>query len=957
MLSKNIMLKELKRRKEKLIQEIETLEKQRTEAEKQVEKTKLNLSKETSELKEELKKTQEKLNFLRQAFASSGGKSRVAKKIVKLIPKHKTYVEPFAGGASVYFAKEPSEVEVLNDKDKDVAFAYKFMRKMSDMQIKLLSKYKWSADKRHFINLSKSKPLTDIERFYKFMYIRRFSYGAKGARAGYGGLPNEKSTIVKRLPQLKERLKNTTIENKDYQEILKKYDSKNTFFYIDPPYPETTAATDWKDKNLVFTKEDLKKLNSILKSLKGKFILSIDRKNVNEFKDFKIKKIRTSELMNCDFVPRFEYVVLNYDADKKDFIKNIYDYNPKNVANKQLADDWRIVMAWWSSKKRGVDIKYSLEDIMNLAYLIYNEIVYRVKEGKMKHEFEPEKMKPEARELYKKIARVSFSDRIINIEFLGTGPDTGILNKSGKNRRTRSSLLINGSILIDATPDIDKQLKKRKISSLIITHAHSDAISGLPKLHKHTDNIISLYAFPHTIEIIKNKVKNINNINFIPIEPYQSFSIDGINFIPIPVEHSIIYPKFDPTLALKMDEVLYAEDIDEDFIFSKRGTKFLEYCKNSEYVIIDGAMCEGKIVGHCNIFSLLSKLKEHGIKSKIIFTQIGHNCPDHKLLEELIKKEYKEAVVAYDGMKLNIKILKYTSIKGICLEPPHAELLWKGKKTIILKPSLFANIIFKPFLLVDKENCYGLISLNPPEKTDKNKFRRLFNQHRVTEKEAKKWWGNVDHLYSYKFKWIEKFKKPVKIKAKFGNKSFVDSIDFPDFAEMDNKTLIDFYYKILINDRESPILDKITVELVDRGIMKDAITKTIHDFTIIDGFISLVGSTAEKGSGNDIDLLIRMSKPNDFIKRAIETRIRKMFPENIDYYCPIHFVWGDEAGAHDTHIPLYDLKLSMKREKEVKMSRRQTIKPFDVYLPQKPKGSAYYDLEKLLNKIYGVKNE
>src|ERR1700730_17359344 len=49
-----------------------------------------------------------------------GGKRRIAKQLVALIPDHTTYVEPFAGGAQVFFHKTPSRVEVLNDLDHDV---------------------------------------------------------------------------------------------------------------------------------------------------------------------------------------------------------------------------------------------------------------------------------------------------------------------------------------------------------------------------------------------------------------------------------------------------------------------------------------------------------------------------------------------------------------------------------------------------------------------------------------------------------------------------------------------------------------------------------------------------------------------------------------------------------------------------------------------------------------------
>lgn len=44
-----------------------------------------------------------------------GGKRRLAKRILPLFPHHECYVEPFAGGAALYFMKTPCEAEVLND--------------------------------------------------------------------------------------------------------------------------------------------------------------------------------------------------------------------------------------------------------------------------------------------------------------------------------------------------------------------------------------------------------------------------------------------------------------------------------------------------------------------------------------------------------------------------------------------------------------------------------------------------------------------------------------------------------------------------------------------------------------------------------------------------------------------------------------------------------------------------
>jgi DNA adenine methylase len=57
-----------------------------------------------------------------------GGKRTLAKQIIALFPEHTTYVEAFAGGAQVFFAKEPSKVEVLNDLDGEIVNFFRVVR-------------------------------------------------------------------------------------------------------------------------------------------------------------------------------------------------------------------------------------------------------------------------------------------------------------------------------------------------------------------------------------------------------------------------------------------------------------------------------------------------------------------------------------------------------------------------------------------------------------------------------------------------------------------------------------------------------------------------------------------------------------------------------------------------------------------------------------------------------------
>lgn len=102
-----------------------------------------------------------------------------------------------------------------------------------------------------------------------------------------------------------------------------------------------------------------------------------------------------------------------------DNIENIKEYDPAKPNNEQLADDWRTVCRWYATKKSGKKIKFSLEDIVNLAKIIYEEISKRIKAGTMKHEFEPEKMTHYVKELYNRIrARQILADGSTLKQFL-----------------------------------------------------------------------------------------------------------------------------------------------------------------------------------------------------------------------------------------------------------------------------------------------------------------------------------------------------------------------------------------------------------------------------------------------------------------------------------------------------------------------------------------------------------
>lgn len=122
------------------------------------------------------------------------------------IPDHTTYVEPFAGGAQVFFHKPRSKVEVLNDLDSEIV---NFLRVCQRHPQELSRILRWQpASRRLFEWHQQQSPdvLTDIERAARFFYLQKNTWGGKRTRQNFHfaviRLAFERhSTLVRWLPE------------------------------------------------------------------------------------------------------------------------------------------------------------------------------------------------------------------------------------------------------------------------------------------------------------------------------------------------------------------------------------------------------------------------------------------------------------------------------------------------------------------------------------------------------------------------------------------------------------------------------------------------------------------------------------------------------------------------------------------------------------------------------------
>lgn len=121
--------------------------------------------------------------------------------------------------------------------------------------------------------------------------------------------------VIDELPLYKERLKDVIIENRDFENLIKTYDRPSAVFYIDPPYVESEGY--YNKKYVSFNKDDHLRLNSVLKGIKGRFILSYNACGFvcEMYKDFNIKYVSRNNLLPAKPENRSEFkevIITNY---------------------------------------------------------------------------------------------------------------------------------------------------------------------------------------------------------------------------------------------------------------------------------------------------------------------------------------------------------------------------------------------------------------------------------------------------------------------------------------------------------------------------------------------------------------------------------------------------------------------------------------------------------------------
>jgi DNA adenine methylase len=266
-----------------------------------------------------------------------GSKVGIAAWIVSRFPEDyqkMTYLEPYFGSGSVFFKKEPSLIETINDLDGEVVNLFKQVR---DNCEKLIYKLRYTPWSREEFNLSHKPADNDLERARRFFVKCWFAIGAyltykNGMRMNIASNNGYVESFYKKLPEeiisACERLKvkrdnYVQIENADALSLIKKYDRPNVFMYLDPPYVPGIR----KRKTIYrheYNEAKHEELLELIGASKAKILISGYEGDLyrDHLRGWNLDKIIAYDTASQK---RIECIWMNYKPQQK-YLFNIYDY-------------------------------------------------------------------------------------------------------------------------------------------------------------------------------------------------------------------------------------------------------------------------------------------------------------------------------------------------------------------------------------------------------------------------------------------------------------------------------------------------------------------------------------------------------------------------------------------------------------------------------------------------------
>ncbi|WP_273449443.1 DNA adenine methylase [Streptococcus ferus] len=209
-----------------------------------------------------------------------GSKWNLAKRIVGLLPEHKSYLEPFFGSGAVLFNKPASPIETVNDLNEDVVNLFRVIQYEPEaLQEKLLfTPY----SRKLYDQAWQFCPESPVDKALQFIIKSTMSHGFRVTeKSGWKRdvIGRERAYTTKQWTELPDviqevalRLKQVQIESRPALELIKEFNYSDVCMYIDPPYVLSTRSR--KQYSHEMTDQDHAELLDVLKQSKANILLS-----------------------------------------------------------------------------------------------------------------------------------------------------------------------------------------------------------------------------------------------------------------------------------------------------------------------------------------------------------------------------------------------------------------------------------------------------------------------------------------------------------------------------------------------------------------------------------------------------------------------------------------------------------------------------------------------------------
>lgn len=213
--------------------------------------------------------------MLKTVITYFGGKQKLLKYILPNIPPHTLYCEPMVGGGAVFISKPRSKVEIINDLDGMIAIFYRVMKHDFENLKRRVEETLYDRNTHKYARYIRQFPhwYNEVDIAWAFFVLT--AMGFSGTIDSFGCYTNgsKAQTLENKKglfdEELRKRFLGVQIENTDGHDLIKRRDTKESFFYVDPPYPETCQA-----HYSGYTTEMFEELLLILSRIEGKFLLS-----------------------------------------------------------------------------------------------------------------------------------------------------------------------------------------------------------------------------------------------------------------------------------------------------------------------------------------------------------------------------------------------------------------------------------------------------------------------------------------------------------------------------------------------------------------------------------------------------------------------------------------------------------------------------------------------------------